>query len=62
MSHSGKFGSSSGEGNPSMMKSLAEQKLQSFSIGTMGKRGLSRKEQEELRKKQEEEDVGKVRT
>lgn len=47
-------------GGGGFMKSLAEQKLKSFSIGTMGKRTISRKEQEELRKRQEEEDVGKV--
>ncbi len=58
----GRGGSSSS--SPSVggdfMKNLAEQKLKSFSIGTMGRRALSKKEQEELRKKQEEEDVGKV--
>lgn len=43
-----------------LLRSLAEQKLKSFSIGTMGKRGLSKKEQEEMRKKQEEEAVGQV--
>merc|ERR1712045_476316 len=43
-----------------LYRSIAEQKLKSFSIGTMGKRGISRKEQEELRKKQDEEEVGKV--
>ena len=40
--------------------SLQEQKLKSFSIGTMGKRSLSRKEQEDLKRKQEEDEVGKV--
>ena len=43
-----------------LYRSIAEQKLKSFSIGSMGKRGISRKEQEELRKKQDEEEVGKV--
>ncbi len=51
---------SAGGGGGDFLKNLAEQKLKSFSIGTMGKRALSRKEQEELKKKQEEEDVGKV--
>ncbi len=57
--------SSDGAGTPSgapagFLKALQEQKLKSFSIGTMGKRALSKKEQEELRKKQDEEQVGKV--
>ena len=43
-----------------LYRSIAEQKLKSFSIGAMGKRGISRKEQEEMKKKQEEEEVGKV--
>ncbi len=47
-------------GGGEFLKNLAEQKLKSFSIGTMGRRSLSRKEQEEMRKKQEAEDVGKV--
>merc|ERR1712079_197981 len=41
-------------------RSIAEQKLKSFSIGNMGKRSISRKEQEDLKKKQDEEEVGKV--
>jgi hypothetical protein len=42
------------EGGRDFMKSLAEQKLRSFSIGTMGtKRVLTKKEQEEMRKKQD---------
>ena len=40
---------------------LAEQKLKSFSIGTMGKRTLSKKEQDQIKKKQDEEEVAKVR-
>ncbi len=55
-------GGTGGGGGNELLKGLAEQKLKSFSIGTMGKRGLSKKEQEELRKKQEEEAVGKVRS
>merc|ERR1712111_86265 len=43
-----------------LYRSIAEQKLKSFSIGSMGKRGPSKKEQEELKKKQDEEEVGKV--
>ena len=43
-----------------LYRSIAEQKLKSFSIGAMGKRGISRKEQEDMKKKQEEEEVGKV--
>jgi hypothetical protein len=51
----------SGGGNKKeLYRSIAEQKLKSFSIGSMGKRGVSRKEQEDLRKKQDEEEVGKV--
>lgn len=46
--------------NKELYRSIAEQKLKSFSIGSMGKRSISRKEQEELRKKQDEEEVGKV--
>ena len=34
--------------------------MKSFSIGNMGKRSISRKEQEDLKKKQDEEEVGKV--
>ncbi|KAL0272337.1 UNVERIFIED_CONTAM: hypothetical protein PYX00_005352 [Menopon gallinae] len=37
------------------MKQIAEQKLKAFSIGTMGKRPLSKREIEEQRKKEEEE-------
>ena len=37
------------------LRSLAEQKLRSFSIGNMGtKRTLSKKEQEEMKKKQDQ--------
>ncbi|XP_018051581.1 PREDICTED: U2 snRNP-associated SURP motif-containing protein [Atta colombica] len=38
-----------------MMKQIAEQKLKAFSIGTMGKRPLSKKELEEQRKKEQEQ-------
>lgn len=37
------------------MKQIAEQKLKAFSIGTMGKRPLSKKELEEQRKKEQEQ-------
>ena len=40
--------------------SLAEQKLKSFSIGAMGNRPLTKKEQEEARKKAEADEVGRV--
>ena len=43
-----------------LYRSIAEQKLKSFSIGAMGKRGISRKEQEDMKKRQEEEEVAKV--
>ena len=43
-----------------LYRSIAEQKLKSFSIGNMGKRGISKKEQEELKKKQDEEEVKNV--
>ena len=46
--------------NKEFYRSIAEQKLKSFSIGSMGKRGISRKEQEELKKKQDQEEVAKV--
>ena len=43
------------EGGRDFFKSLAEQKLRSFSIGNMGpKRTLSKKEQEEMKKKQDQ--------
>ncbi len=48
-----------GEGKE-FMRSIAEQKLKSFSIGAMGKRGVTRKEQEEMRKRMDEAEVGKV--
>ncbi|GLH10041.1 U2 snRNP-associated SURP motif-containing protein [Gryllus bimaculatus] len=38
-----------------LMKQISEQKLKAFSIGTMGKRQLSKKELEEQRKKEQEE-------
>ncbi|XP_076247074.1 U2 snRNP-associated SURP motif-containing protein isoform X3 [Calliopsis andreniformis] len=38
-----------------IMKQIAEQKLKAFSIGTMGKRPLSKKELEEQRKKEQEQ-------
>jgi U2-associated protein SR140 len=42
-------------GGKDIFRSLAEQKLRSFSIGNMGaKRTLTKKEQEELKKKQDQ--------
>ncbi|KAJ8670800.1 hypothetical protein QAD02_002059 [Eretmocerus hayati] len=38
-----------------LMKQIAEQKLKAFSIGTMGKRPLSKKEVEDQRKKEQEQ-------
>ncbi|XP_033207968.1 U2 snRNP-associated SURP motif-containing protein isoform X2 [Belonocnema kinseyi] len=38
-----------------IMKQIAEQKLKAFSIGTMGKRPLSKKELEDQRKKEQEQ-------
>ncbi|KAG7205662.1 hypothetical protein KM043_007613 [Ampulex compressa] len=38
-----------------IMKQIAEQKLKAFSIGTMGKRPLSKKELDEQRKKEQEQ-------
>nr|XP_018913617.1 PREDICTED: U2 snRNP-associated SURP motif-containing protein [Bemisia tabaci] len=40
---------------PDVSKKIPEQKLQAFSIGTMGKRALSKREIEEQRKKEQEE-------
>ncbi|XP_063395659.1 U2 snRNP-associated SURP motif-containing protein [Cydia fagiglandana] len=42
------------------MKKIPEQKLQAFSAGSMGARNLSKKELEELRKKEEEEAAAHV--
>ncbi|KAI8438904.1 hypothetical protein MSG28_011233 [Choristoneura fumiferana] len=42
------------------MKKIPEQKLQAFSVGSMGARNLSKKELEELRKKEEEEAAAHV--
>ncbi|XP_057656259.1 U2 snRNP-associated SURP motif-containing protein [Diorhabda carinulata] len=41
-------------------KNIAEQKLKAFSIGTMGKRNLSKRELEEQRKREEEEAAAHV--
>lgn len=43
------------------MQQIAEQKLKAFSIGTMGKRQMSKKEMEEQRKKEQEEAAAQVR-
>ena len=51
---------SSGGEKKEFYRSIAEQKLKSFSIGSMGKRSISVKEKEEQRRKQDEEEVGKV--
>ncbi|XP_065345980.1 U2 snRNP-associated SURP motif-containing protein [Cloeon dipterum] len=41
-------------------KKIAENKLKAFSIGNMGKRTLSKKEQEELKKKEQQEAAAQV--
>lgn len=43
-----------------LFQQIAEQKLKAFSIGTMGKRPLSKREIEEQRKKEEEEAAAHV--
>lgn len=43
------------------MQQIAEQKLKAFSIGTMGKRQMSKKELEDQRKKEQEEAAAQVR-
>lgn len=45
-----------------IVQSIPEQKLKAFSIGTMGKRNLSKRELEEQRKKEEERAAAHVRT
>lgn len=47
-------------GGKEYMRSIAEQKLKAFSIGSMGKGGRTKKDQEEIKKKQDEEEVHKV--
>jgi U2-associated protein SR140 len=42
------------------MQQIAEQKLKAFSIGTMGKRQMSKKELEDQRKKEQEEAAAQV--
>lgn len=42
------------------IQQIAEQKLKAFSIGTMGKRPLSKKELEEQRKKEQEQAAAQV--
>lgn len=44
----------------SNIQQIAEQKLKAFSIGTMGKRPLSKKELEEQRKKEQEQAAAQV--
>lgn len=44
----------------SALQQIAEQKLKAFSIGTMGKRPLSKKELEEQRKKEQEQAAAQV--
>lgn len=44
----------------SNVQQIAEQKLKAFSIGTMGKRPLSKKELEEQRKKEQEQAAAQV--
>lgn len=43
-----------------IFQKINEQKLQAFTIGAMGKRPLTRKEQEEIRKREEEEAAAHV--
>ena len=47
-------------GGKEYVRSIAEQKLKAFSIDSMGKGGRSKKDQEEIKKKQDEEEVHKV--
>jgi U2-associated protein SR140 len=42
------------------LQKINEQKLQAFTIGAMGKKPISRKEQEELKKKQEEQEAAEA--
>jgi hypothetical protein len=42
------------------MQQIAEQKLKAFSIGTMGKRQMSKKELEDQRKKEQEKEAAQV--
>lgn len=42
------------------LQKITEQKLQAFSVGSVGTRTLSKKELEELRKKEEEEAAAHV--
>lgn len=43
-----------------IFQNIPEQKLKAFSIGTMGKRNLSKKELEEQRKREEEKAAAHV--
>lgn len=43
------------------LQKIAEQKLQAFTVGTMGKRQLSRKELEEQKKREDEAAAAHVR-
>lgn len=43
------------------LQQITEQKLKAFSIGTMGKRPLSKKELEEQRKKEQEQAAAQVK-
>lgn len=47
--------------HPLFWQKIADQKLAAFSTGSMGTRGLSKKEIEELKKKEEEEAAAHVR-
>jgi hypothetical protein len=42
------------------LQQINEQKLKAFSVGTMGKRTLSKKEMEEQKKKEQEEAAAQV--
>lgn len=46
--------------NYAVLQKINEQKLQAFAIGAMGKRPLSRREQEEQRKREDQEAAAHV--
>ena len=48
------------DGGKEYIRSIAEQKLKAFSIGSMGKGGRTKKDEEEIKKKRDEEDTHKV--
>ena len=48
------------DGGKEYIRSIAEQKLKAFSIGSMGKGGRTKKDEEDIKKKRDEEDTHKV--